>query len=343
MVEHPLILSIESSCDDTSVAVLRGDRVLSNVVSTQQVHEEFGGVVPELASRAHQKSIVPVVDQAIKRAEVSLSELDAIACTVGPGLLGSLLVGVSFAKSMSVALGIPLISVNHMKAHILAHFIQTDQATPSFPFLCLTVSGGHTQLVEIKSPYDFKIHGQTIDDAAGEAFDKIAKIMGLSYPGGPVLDNLAKQGNPLAYQFSLPKVGGYDYSFSGLKTSVLYFLQKEMRKDPSFIEENKHDLCASVQQAILDVLFNKLERLAEDLNINQIAVAGGVSANTGLRMRLQAKINVGWLVYLPDFEFCTDNAAMIGIAAYYKFLQSDFADVSVVAQARLKIAKETSF
>ena len=336
---NPLILSIESSCDDTSVAVLQGRKVLSNIVSTQQVHKDFGGVVPELASRAHQKNIVPTVDVALKTAGIKLDELDAVSCTVGPGLLGSLLVGVSFAKSMALALGVPLITVNHMEAHILAHFIDSDKQTPDFPFICLTVSGGHTQLVEVKSPYQFMIHGETIDDAAGEAFDKIAKIMGLPYPGGPVLDNLAKDGNPLAFQFSLPKVDNYNYSFSGLKTSVLYFLQKEMKLNSAFIEENMNDLCASVQKAILDVLFIKLDLLVEDLGIKQIDVAGGVSANSGLRTRLNAKIEKGWFVYLPDFEYCTDNAAMIGIGGYYKFLKQDFAEISVAAQARLKITK----
>jgi len=335
----PLILSIESSCDDTSVAILKGRKVLSNIVSTQKVHKDFGGVVPELASRAHQKNIVPTVDVAVKTAGIKLAELDAIAFTVGPGLLGSLLVGVSFAKSMALGLGIPLITVNHMEAHILAHFIDSDKQAPSFPFICLTVSGGHTQLVEVKSPYQFEIHGETIDDAAGEAFDKIAKIMGLPYPGGPVLDKLAQDGNPLAFKFSLPKVGNYDYSFSGLKTSVLYFLQKEMKLNSAFIEENKNDLCASVQKAILDVLFVKLDLLVEELGIKQIAVAGGVSANSGLRSRLETKRKVGWSVYLPDFEYCTDNAAMIGIGGYYKFLKQDFAEISIAAQARLKITK----
>jgi len=339
MSSDPLILSIESSCDDTSVAVLRGRKVLSNVVSSQKVHEKYGGVVPELASRAHQKNIVPTIDIAVKKAGVELKELDAVAFTVGPGLLGSLLVGVSFAKSLALALKVPMITVNHMEAHILAHFVESEKAIPSCPFICLTVSGGHTQLVEVKSPYEFVVHGETIDDAAGEAFDKIAKIMGLPYPGGPVLDKLAKEGNSEAFTFSLPKVGGYDYSFSGLKTSVLYFLQKEMKKNSSFIEENKSDLCASVQKAILDVLFIKLEVLVKDMSLNKIAIAGGVSANSELRARLDLKKEAGWSVFLPDIEYCTDNAAMIGIAAYYKYLKQDFAEISVAAQARLKIAK----
>jgi N6-L-threonylcarbamoyladenine synthase len=339
MNSDPLILSIESSCDDTSVAILRGRKVLSNVVSSQKIHEKYGGVVPELASRAHQKNIVPTIDVAVKNAGIELKELDAIGFTVGPGLLGSLLVGVSFAKSLALALKVPMITVNHMEAHILAHFVESEKVTPSFPFICLTVSGGHTQLVEVKSPYEFLVHGETIDDAAGEAFDKIAKIMGLPYPGGPVLDKLSKDGNPDAFKFSLPKVDGYNYSFSGLKTSVLYFLQREMKKNSSFIDENRNDLCASVQKAILDVLFVKLEVLVKDTGLNQIAIAGGVSANSELRARLSLKEEIGWSVFLPDFEYCTDNAAMIGIAGYYKYLKQDFAEISVVAQARLKITK----
>lgn len=337
MDQEIYILAIESSCDDTSVAILKGKKVLSNVVATQKVHEEFGGVVPELASRAHQKNIVPTIDAALKRSGIDIKEVGAIAFTKGPGLLGSLLVGVSFAKSLSLSLGIPLIEVNHMEAHILAHLIETEKETPQFPFLCLTVSGGHTQLVKVKSPYDFEVMGETIDDAAGEAFDKISKIMGLPYPGGPVLDKLAKEGDENAFQFSLPKVGEYNYSFSGLKTSVLYFLQKEMKKNSSFIRENEKDLCASVQKAILDILFVKLNQLVSECGIKQVAVAGGVSANSGLRERLKQKEKEGWKVFVPDFEFCTDNAAMIGIAAYFKWEKADFSDLSVVAQARLKI------
>lgn len=337
MAKDVYILAIESSCDDTSVAVLKNRLVLSNVVATQKVHEEFGGVVPELASRAHQKNIVPTLDKALKDAKVNLSAISAIAFTKGPGLLGSLLVGVSFAKSLSLALGIPLIEINHMEAHILAHLIADGSVEPSFPFICLTVSGGHTQLVKVSSPYEFEVLGQTIDDAAGEAFDKIAKIMNLPYPGGPVLDRLAQKGNPTRFQFSLPKTDQYDFSFSGLKTSVLYFLQKEMKKDDAFIENNLEDLCASVQKAILQVLFVKLELLVKDTSIKRIAIAGGVSANSGLRALLKDKKQQGWEVFVPDFSYCTDNAAMIGIAGYYKYLKADFSDLSVAAEARLKL------
>ena len=337
MQKRILILAIESSCDDTSVAILENNEVLSNVVASQKIHEEFGGVVPELASRAHQKNIIPTVDKALKNANVELKDLSAIAFTKGPGLLGSLLVGVSFAKSLSLALGIPLIEVNHMEAHILAHLIENDDKKIEFPFICLTVSGGHTQLVKVNSPYEFDLLGQTIDDAAGEAFDKISKIMGLPYPGGPLVDKYAQLGNSEAFSFSLPKVPEYNYSFSGLKTSVLYFLQKKMKQDPLFIENNLNDLCASVQKAILDVLFVKLELLLKDSGIKQIAIAGGVSANSGLRKRLKLKESEGFSVFVPDFQYCTDNAAMIGIAGYYKFLKKDFSTLSVVAEARLKM------
>ena len=337
MQKRILILAIESSCDDTSVAILENNEVLSNVVASQKIHEEFGGVVPELASRAHQKNIIPTVDKALKNANVELKDLSAIAFTKGPGLLGSLLVGVSFAKSLSLALGIPLIEVNHMEAHILAHLIENDDKKIELPFICLTVAGGHTQLVKVNSPYEFDLLGQTIDDAAGEAFDKISKIMGLPYPGGPLVDKYAQLGNSEAFSFSLPKVPEYNYSFSGLKTSVLYFLQKKMKQDPLFIENNLNDLCASVQKAILDVLFVKLELLLKDSGIKQIAIAGGVSANSGLRKRLKLKESEGFSVFVPDFQYCTDNAAMIGIAGYYKFLKKDFSTLSVVAEARLKM------
>ena len=338
MKKEVYILAIESSCDDTSAAVLKNKKVLSNVVSSQKVHESFGGVVPELASRAHQKNIVSVVELALLKSGIQKSELSAIAFTQGPGLLGSLLVGVSFAKSLAMALKIPIIAVNHMKAHILAHLIENPENNyPNFPFLCLTVSGGHTQLLKIDSPLEFTVLGQTIDDAAGEAFDKIAKTIGLPYPGGPVLDKLAKLGNENAFTFALPKTDGYNFSFSGLKTSVLYFLQKEMKKNSNFIEENKNDLCASVQKAILDVLFKKLDVLVNETGIKQIAIAGGVSANSGLRKRLLDKKALGWDVFIPPFEFCTDNAGMIGIAAYYQFLENDFAELTVVANPRLKI------
>lgn len=339
MNKEPVILAIESSCDDTSVSILRGRTVLSNVIASQKVHENFGGVVPELASRAHQKNMVPTIDSALKKAEVSLNEVDAIAVTAGPGLLGSLLVGVSFAKSLALGLDIPLIEVNHMEAHILAHLIIGDQKNPGFPFLCLTVSGGHTQLLEVKGPFDIKVWGETMDDAAGEAFDKISKIMNLPYPGGPVMDKLAKEGDPNKFSFTLPKVPEYAFSFSGLKTSVLYFLQKEMKKNDQFIEENKLDLCASVQKAILDVLFVKLERLVKDTQIKKVAIAGGVSANSELRKRLLEKQSEGWEVFIPEFQFCTDNAAMVGIAAYYKYLDGNFSDFSLVADARKKILK----
>lgn len=332
------ILAIESSCDDTSAAVLLNNRVLSNVVSSQKIHEKFGGVVPELASRAHQKNIVAVVELAMQKAGIYKNDISAIAFTKGPGLLGSLLVGVSFAKSLSMALKVPLIEVNHMEAHILAHLIHNEEERyPNYPFVCLTVSGGHTQLVKVSSPAIFEVLGETIDDAAGEAFDKISKIMGLPYPGGPVLDKLAATGDQNKFVFALPKIAGYDFSFSGLKTSVLYFLQKEVAKNPNFIEENKNDLCASVQKAILDVLFKKLELLVKETGINQVAIAGGVSANSGLRSRLLSKKDMGWDVFIPPFQFCTDNAGMIGISGYYKYLNKQFTNLSVVAEPRLKV------
>lgn len=336
--KEPLILAIESSCDDTSVAIIKGRKMLSNVVSTQKIHEAFGGVVPELASRAHQKNIVPTIDFSLKQAGVLMKDIDAIAFTRGPGLLGSLLVGVSFAKSLSLALNIPMIEVNHMEAHILAHFIeQENKKAPEFPFICLTVSGGHTQLVRVDSPDLFQVLGETIDDAAGEAFDKISKMLELPYPGGPVLDRLAQQGNSEAFTFSLPKMERYNYSFSGLKTSVLYFLQKEMQKDSSFIKSNLNDLCASVQKAILDILFVKLDLLVKESGITRVAIAGGVSANSGLRARLNLKREQGWEVFVPDFQYCTDNAGMIGVAAYFKYLQRNFSNLSVAPSARLKI------
>ena len=338
MKSEPLILAIESSCDDTSVAVLRGRKVLSNIISSQKVHEKYGGVVPELASRAHQKNILPTLDVALSEANVKLKDLDAIAVTRGPGLLGSLLVGVSLAKSIALALSIPLTEVNHMEAHVLAHFIDDQpQKAPEFPFICMTVSGGHTQLLKVSSPFDFQILGETIDDAAGEAFDKISKMLALPYPGGPVLDRLANTGDPSRFQFSLPKVDAYNFSFSGLKTSVLYFLQKEMKVNPNFIQEHLNDLCASVQQAILQILMKQLERVVADTGISRVAIAGGVSANTGLRHELASKKELGWEVYVPDFQYCTDNAGMIGIAAYFKFLDRKFADLSLAPSARLKI------
>lgn len=329
-------MAIESSCDDTAAAVLKNDTILSNVTSTQTIHEQYGGVVPELASRAHQQHIVPVVDAAIKQANISLSEIDAIAYTRGPGLMGSLVVGTSFAKALSLALNKPLLDVHHMHGHILSHFINEGQEIPKFPFICLTVSGGHTQLVVVHSPTNLEIKGSTIDDAAGEAFDKIAKIIGLPYPGGPLVDKLAQEGNPNAFTFSKPQVSGYEYSFSGLKTSVLYFLQKQVSQDPHFIDKNKADLCASVQQTILDILFKKLELLVKDTGIQEVAIAGGVSANSGLRERLKL---VGqqkkWRVYIPKFAYCTDNAAMIAMAGKFLYDAGLFGDQSQGAEARL--------
>lgn len=334
------ILAIESSCDDTSAAVLKNKTVLSNVIATQKIHEEYGGVVPELASRAHQKNIVPVVKSAIDKAGISVEQLNAIAFTRGPGLLGSLLVGTSFAKGLSINLGIPLIEVNHMKAHILAHLIDNNnyEQEVEFPMLCLTVSGGHTQLVIVSSPSEFKIIGETIDDAAGEAFDKIAKTMGLPYPGGPLIDKLAKEGNPKAFKFPISVVKDLDYSFSGLKTSVLYFLQKEVKKNPNFIEENKADLCASVQYTIIQTLLKKLNQAIEIYQPKSIALAGGVSANSELRSTL---VDLGKELaipaFIPAFEYCTDNAAMIGISGYYNFLNDQFSDLNVTASPRLSV------
>lgn len=324
------ILGIESSCDDTSAAVIKDRKILANLIANQEIHKDFGGVVPELASRAHQQNIIPVIDNALSRAKIEKNQLHAVACTNGPGLLGSLLVGTSFAKSFSLALGIPLISVNHMHAHILAHFIEDPlQKAPPFPFLCLTVSGGHTQIVLVRSPYDMQLVGQTIDDAAGEAFDKAAKIMGLPYPGGPLIDRLAKDGNPGAFSFPHPRVPGLDYSFSGLKTSILYFLRDRLREDPGFIEKNKADLAASIQHVIVEILMKKLQEAARQYEIRHIAMAGGVSANSALRRAFQARQEAGlWEVYIPRFEFCTDNAAMIAISAHYKYLRSDFSALS---------------
>jgi N6-L-threonylcarbamoyladenine synthase len=331
-----VILGIESSCDDTSAAILKNDTILSNVTASQAVHEQYGGVVPELASRAHEKNMIPVVVAALKNANLTLQEIDAIAFTRGPGLMGSLVVGTSFAKATALALGIPLLDVNHMHGHILAHFIEDGQAKPSFPFICLTVSGGHTQIVLVKSALDMEVVGTTIDDAAGEAFDKIAKIIGLPYPGGPLVDRLAQIGNPHAFQFAKPSVDGYNFSFSGLKTSVLYFLQKALKNNPQFIEENKADICASVQFTILEILFKQLIRVANDFKIHDIAIAGGVSANSGLRKRLQEEgAQHNWNVFIPKFEFCTDNAAMIAMAGKFLFEAGIFADQTVSATARL--------
>ena len=340
-MENIIILAIESSCDDTSAAVIRDGILLSNVTASQGVHEEFGGVVPELASRAHQLNIVPVVDAALKRADVRTDQLSAIAFTRGPGLLGSLLVGTSFAKGLALANNIPLVEVNHLQAHILAHFIKTNSEAscpPSFPFLCLLVSGGNSQIVLVKSYRDMEIIGQTIDDAAGEAFDKCAKIMGLPYPGGPWIDRLAKEGNAEAFQFAKPNIPGYNYSFSGLKTSFLYFLRDNLKDNPNFIEENKADLCASLQKTIIDILINKLKRAAKELKITEIAVAGGVSANSGLR---EALLDLGrrhrWIVHIPPFSYTTDNAAMVCQAGYFKYLDGEFCPMDAVPYAKTKI------
>ena len=321
------LLAIESSCDDTSVAVLRDDKVLSNCVASQEAHRIYGGVVPELASRAHLENIIPTVNQAIKEASISTQDLDAIAVTRGPGLLGSLLVGVTFAKSYALALNLPLIEVNHMQAHVLAHFAETPY--PTFPFICLTVSGGHTQIVLVKDHLDMEVLGSTIDDAAGEAFDKTGKLLGLDYPAGPIIDKLAKQGKSV-FTFTAPKVGELDFSFSGLKTNILQFLKKEVKTNPNFVKENLEDICASVQNRIVSILIQKLEIAARKHNIAEIAIAGGVSANSGLRGALkETGIKNNWNTYIPAFQFCTDNAAMIAVAAKYKFLRGEFSDQSM--------------
>ncbi len=336
-----IILGIESSCDDTSAAIVRNGYLLSNVMANQDVHRKYGGVVPELASRAHQNNIIPVVDNAVKLAGISLEDISGVAFTRGPGLLGSLLVGTSFAKGMALARDMALIDINHLQAHILAHFIYEkgkEQEIPGFPFLCLLVSGGHTQLVVMKEDMNIKVIGQTIDDAAGEAFDKCAKLMNLPYPGGPEVDKLAKEGDPEAFKFAKPRIKDFDYSFSGLKTSFLYFLRDEMRKDTAFIEDNKKDLCASLQKTIIDILMKKLELAARETGIKEIGIAGGVSANSGLRnAMLEHAGSHGWKVYIPEFRLSTDNAAMIAISGYYKYLKGEFADQSVAPDARWKI------
>ena len=330
----PVILAIESSCDDTSAAVCVDGVVLSNVIATQKIHEAYGGVVPELASRVHQQNIVPAVQQALLNAKVSKNDVDAVAFTRGPGLLGSLLVGVSFAKSFALAKNLPIIEVNHMQAHILAHFI--EEPKPTFPFLCLTVSGGHTQIVLVKDYFDMQVIGQTLDDAAGEAMDKTSKILGLPYPGGPLIDKHARQGNPDAYKFPEPQIPGLDFSFSGLKTAILYFIRDNVATNPNFIQENITDICASVEQRIVTILLNKLSKAATEYGIKDVALAGGVSANTGLRQGLQ-KLGEknGWNCFIPQMQYCTDNAAMIAIAAHYKFLKGDFADQSIAPLARM--------
>lgn len=329
------ILAIESSCDETSAAVLTNGKIESNVVTTQLIHEQYGGVVPELASRAHQQHILPVVEKALLDAKVTKKDLDAIAFTRGPGLLGALLVGTSFAKAMALGLNIPLIEINHMQAHVLAHFI--DDPKPSFPFLCLTVSGGHTQIVRVNSYLDMEIIGETMDDAIGEAFDKTAKLLDLPYPGGPLIDKYAKEGNPLAYEFPIVEMKGLNYSFSGIKTSFLYFLQKKVKEKPNFVAENLADICASIQFTLVRIVLQKLKRAAKETGIREVAIAGGVSANSGLRTTLQEMgSKLGWNVYIPKFEYCTDNAAMIAMAAYYKFLENDFSNQRVSPLARME-------
>ena len=338
--EKIYILAIESSCDDTSAAVLCNTEKLSNVVASQKVHEAYGGIVPELASRAHQQNIVPVVHQALSIANIDKKQLSAIAFTRGPGLLGSLLVGTSFAKSLSLGLNIPLIEVNHMQAHILAHFISEEEMkNPEFPFLALTISGGHTQIVRVDNHLEMKVLGETLDDAVGEAFDKSAKILGLPYPGGPLIDSHARKGNPTAFAFPKPKVQGLNFSFSGLKTSILYFVQRESKKDPEFIKENLDDICASIQHTIIAILMDKLQLAVKQTGIDRIAIGGGVSANSGIRSALElAEKEYGWLTYIPKFEYCTDNAAMIGIAAYFKYLKGEYSDYSISASARYEIS-----
>jgi len=337
--QNVFILGIESSCDDTSAAVIHNGTVLSNVVASQKIHEEYGGVVPELASRAHQQNIVPVVHQALKKANITKAQLSAIAFTRGPGLMGSLLVGTSFAKSLAYGLNIPLIDVNHMQAHILAHFIEEDDfATPPFPFLAMTISGGHTQIVKVENYFDMTVIGETIDDAVGEAYDKSGKILGLGYPAGPEIDNRAQLGNPKAFSFTKPKVDGLNFSFSGLKTAILYFIQKETKANPNFIEEHINDVCASIQYTIIGILIDKLKKAAKATGINHIAIGGGVSANSGIRKALKdGEQKFGWTTYIPKFEYTTDNAAMIAIVGYLKFLDGNFAEQDVMASARLKI------
>jgi len=328
-----VIFAIESSCDETSAAVCSNGKILSNFIANQKVHEQYGGVVPELASRAHLQNIVPVVDAALKQANVRLEEIDAIAFTQSPGLIGSLLVGSQFAKSMALALNKPLIAVHHMQAHVLSNLI--PEKKPSFPFLCLTVSGGHTQIVLANSPADLKVIGETLDDAAGEAFDKSAKLLGLPYPGGPLIDKYAKEGDPKKFSFAEPQIEGLDFSFSGLKTSILYFLQKELKKDADFVQKNLTDLCASIQQRIISILLKKFKKAALQTGITDLCIAGGVSANSGLRKAFNEMCEqYHWSAFIPPFEYCTDNAAMIAITAYYKYFEKDFADLSVSASAR---------
>jgi len=333
------ILAIESSCDDTAAAVLKNNQVLSNLVARQAIHEQYGGVVPELASRAHQANIVPVVEMALKKANISKSQLSAICFTQGPGLMGSLVVGSSFAKSMALALAIPLIAVHHMHAHIFAHFIKEEgYDVPTFPFLALTISGGHTQIVLVKDVFTLKVIGQTTDDAVGECFDKTAKILGFPYPGGPLIDQCAKTGNPLKFRFTIPKIPNLDFSFSGLKTQIMYFIQKNTVENPNFIEENKADICASVQHTIIKILEEKVELAMSQTGINQLAIGGGVSANSGIREKFMANQQTkGWKTYIPKFEYTTDNAAMIGIVGYLKYLNQIFENIDVVSKAKMEM------
>ena len=329
------ILAIESSCDDTSASVIHNGKIINNIVASQEVHQKYGGVVPELASRAHQSNIVPVVDLAVSDAKIAKSQLNAVAFTQGPGLLGSLLVGASFAKGLAMALAIPLITVNHMQAHILAHFI--DEPYPEFPFLCLTVSGGHTQIVRVDDHLKMKIIGESIDDAVGEAFDKTAKLLGLPYPGGPLIDKYAVEGNPDRFDFPDTKVAGLNFSFSGIKTAILYFLRREVENDPQFIEHNLPDICASIQRKLIDMLMQKLIKASGSTGINNIAIAGGVSANSELRKRIKEDaIKYHWETFVPEFQYCTDNAAMIAMTAHFKYLKGDFEDLSVMPQPRMK-------
>lgn len=331
------ILAIESSCDETSAAILIDREVKSNLIANQSIHADYGGVVPELASREHQKNILPVVDQALKKAKVSIDKLEAIAYTKGPGLLGSLLVGSSFAKGLALSRSLPLIEVNHMKAHILAHFIKDDKQEPEFPFLCLTVSGGHTQIVKVKSHLEMEVLGETLDDAAGEAFDKAAKMMKIPYPGGPQIDKLAKKGNENRFKFKVGEMEGYNFSFSGLKTGILYFLREEVKKEPDFIEKNKADLCASIQKSIVDSLMLKLKKAVKDSGIKNVALAGGVSANSKLRAAVLAQEKKGWKCHIPKFEYCTDNAAMIAIAGHYLLQAGQVSRQASPAEPRMKI------
>lgn len=333
------ILGIESSCDDTAASVIHNGRILSNVIANQKIHEEYGGVVPELASRAHQQNIVPVVTQALKKANITKEQLNAIAFTRGPGLMGSLLVGTSFAKSLAYGLNIPLIDVNHMQGHILAHYIDEDGYNkPPFPFLAMTISGGHTQIVKVTDYFNMEVIGETIDDAVGEAFDKSGKILGLGYPAGPEIDKRAQLGNPKAFSFTKPKVEGLNFSFSGLKTGILYFVQNETKANPNFVTENLNDICASIQYTIIGILIDKLKLAVKQTGIKHIAIGGGVSANSGIRKALKdGEQKFGWTTYVPKFEFTTDNAAMIAIVGYLKYLDNDFAEQNVAASARLKI------